>query len=482
MGRKLSEETKQKIRETKARNPRPAWNKGRAATEEQKQKQSLTMRRKYESGEITHWNSGKNTPPEIRKKISDSCSGKVLTEEQKQKHIRELEIWRNSPGWRPPMLGKTLSAESKAKISESSKINARRQTDKFIDRVAAHLASFNISLIDKTPTGFQLRCKNCGLEFHRTNSVFAPCKYKTYDNEYCPACFPRMSGHSLLEKELVDFIKSVENGVILENSRNFIAPLELDIVIPDKNLAFEFDGIYWHSELAGKDPQYHVKKTKLCRENGIRLVHIFENEWTTKQDIVKSRISNMLGLSRRIAARRCKVVYLDAQAKSAFIKQNHIQGDARSSINIGLVYEGEIIAAMTFGKPRFAKKFEWELIRYSNALGITVTGGASRLFAEFIRRHSPTTVVSYSDRRWNTGRLYERLGFHFSHSSDPNYFYFKNPDKLWSRNRFQKHKLQKLLESFDPELTEWENMQANGWNRIWDCGNDVWVWRKDAAD
>lgn len=76
---------------------------------------------------------------------------------------------------------------------------------------------------------------------------------------------------------------------------------------------------------------------------------------------------------------------------------------------------------------------------------------------------------------WNTGALYERLGFVYSHSTKPAYHYTKDYLRFENRVAYQKHKLKDKLEIFDPLLTEWQNMQANGYDRIWDCGNDVWT-------
>lgn len=57
-------------------------------------------------------------------------------------------------------------------------------------------------------------------------------------------------------------------------------------------------------------------------------------------------------------------------------------------------------------------------------------------------------------------------------------YYRKGYQLLESRIKYQKHKLLKLLKAFSPSLTEWENMKNNGYDRIWDCGNDVWIWNK----
>jgi len=279
------------------------------------------------------------------------------------------------------------------------------------------------------------------------------------------------------EKEIFNLLEDLV-GPVTCNSRNIIGPYELDLYLPDLKIAFEFDGIYWHSELRGTSKTYHLDKTELCEKQGIRLIHIFENEWVLKRDIVESRIKNLLGLSERIYARKCEIREVNPKDKKIFLIQNHIQGTCASSVNLGLYLEDELAALMTFGKSRFSKKYEWELIRYCNKINTSVVGGASRLFKRFVRDYSPENIISYSDRRWNTGDLYLNLGFTHSHTSSPNYFYFTRNENLnlLSRNRFQKHKLEKELVQFDKTKSEWYNMKMNNYDRIWDCGNKVFVW------
>ena len=143
-------------------------------------------------------------------------------------------------------------------------------------------------------------------------------------------------------------------------------------------------------------------------------------------------------------------------------------------IHLGLYFQEELQCLMSFGKNRLSSDVEWELLRFASKKGISVIGGASKLFKYFLTNFTGG-IVSYSDRRYSQGNMYSKLGFTFSHFSEPNYFYFKNGSlKLESRQKYMKHKLPTLLENFDPSLTEWQNMQINGYNRIWDCGNSVW--------
>lgn len=153
---------------------------------------------------------------------------------------------------------------------------------------------------------------------------------------------------------------------------------------------------------------------------------------------------------------------------------NHIQGGVHSSINLGLYYDDELISLMTFSKPRFNKKYEWELVRFCNKIGYHVPGAASRLLKHFERQYNPKSIISYADRRWSKGNLYSKIGFKQVSTSKPNYWYIVDGE-LESRVKYQKHKLNSILEHFDSSKSEWENMKDNGYNRIFDCGNLVFL-------
>ncbi len=283
--------------------------------------------------------------------------------------------------------------------------------------------------------------------------------------------------HDYYHQELVSYVKGLTTNV-LEQTKITNTSVEVDIYIPDAKLAIDYNNLFRHSDLQGKHKKYHLERSQACEREGIRLIHVFENEWVLKGDIVKSRIRSFIGINERIYARKCKVVPLTSKEFTKFFNESHIQGSASASICYGLMYKDELVAALSLGKSRFKKDVEYELIRYANKANTNVLGGAGRLFKHFIKNHNPASIISYSDKRWNTGNLYKQLGFEYSHLADPNYFYFhpSNHLVLQSRQTYQKHKLPAKLTTFDPLLTEWENMVNNGYNRIWDCGNSVWVW------
>lgn len=282
---------------------------------------------------------------------------------------------------------------------------------------------------------------------------------------------------SAFESDIMEFLKTT--GAIFKcNTRKNIPPLELDFFIPEHNLAIECNGVYWHSELSGnKDKHYHLKKTLLCEEKGLRLIHITDVDWEIKSDIVKSMITSALGMSKKLYARKTVIVEVGPTEEQEFLDKNHIQGYVRSSVAYGLRYNGRLVSLMSFGKSRY-NKTHIELLRFCNILDYTVVGAAGRLFNYYVRNTGVNEIISYSHKDKFTGNLYTQLGFEYSHSSSPAYYYTRDYINLENRIKYQKHKLSKLLENFDSSLTEWENMQNNDYDRMWDCGNSVWIWKR----
>lgn len=278
------------------------------------------------------------------------------------------------------------------------------------------------------------------------------------------------------EYEIDQYVKSLGFSTHT-NDRKILDGKELDIVVDGMNIAIEHNGIFWHSESNGKDSSYHIDKTTDTTKKGIQLLHVFETEWLDKKEIVKSVIASKLGkFKSRVYARQCNIVELDSKTKNLFLDENHLQGQDKSSIKLGLMYDGVLVSVMTFGSPRFNKKYQFELHRFCNKIGYQIVGGASKLWKYFINQYNPTSVVTYADRRYSNGTFYKKIGFDYVGESPPNFFII-NKGKLESRINWQKHKLEEKLEVFDPAISAWENMRINGYDRIWDCGNFIFEWK-----
>jgi hypothetical protein len=326
-------------------------------------------------------------------------------------------------------------------------------------------------------------------DIHGNNYDYSEVNYKTYEEpiklicgkhgeftirpkhalrgQGCPNCVRPTSKE---EKELTEFIKSLGLSVD-ENDRNILNGLEIDIYIPEANLAIEYDGIYWHSELF-VDSNYHLNKTELCEAKGVRLIHIFEDEWKFKQDIVKSRLKNILGITEnRVFARNCEIRLMTNDERNTFLDHNHLQGSVKSSVDICLTHEGEIVASMHFNKPRLGigGRFNgYELSRFCNKLDTAVVGGASKLFKYFVSQYNPTEIRTYADKRWSQGEIYEKLGFNLSHVNKPNYTYVINNKRI-NRFNFSKKTLKECGYDVDNK-TEHQIMLERSIYRVYDCG------------
>lgn len=283
---------------------------------------------------------------------------------------------------------------------------------------------------------------------------------------------------SSAEHDIVNFIRSRSNTLVIESDRTIIAPYEIDIFLPELKVAIEFNGNYWHSELNGKDSKYHLSKTNECAKKGIQLIHLWEYIYNQKSSIVYSKLNNILGNSISIYGRQCIIKEVDIDVAKEFLDKTHLQGYCASTYRIGLWHKEELAAVMTFGKTRFSHSYEYELLRYSSKLGHNVIGGFSKLLAHFIKTYNPTSIVSYSDLTWSIGNVYKKNGFNFSHRADPSYYYTGDYVNFEHRMAWQKKKMPDKLPNFNIDLSEWENMKNHGYDRIWNCGNDVWIWNK----
>ena len=222
-----------------------------------------------------------------------------------------------------------------------------------------------------------------------------------------------------MESDLFNSINVIQK---YQNNRTILNGKELDIYIPGKKLAIEFNGIYWHSETNGKDKNYHLDKTIRCEEQGIQLIHIFDSEWIEKKEIVLSLIHAKLGtFNKRIYARNCIVKEIDSQTKNIFLEDNYLFTNDSTTLNLGLFYNNDLVSIITFGKN---KKNQWIIYNYCSKLNHQVLGGISKLWLYFLRNFNPDYVVIYIDKRFSQGSIFEKLGFTKLKSTSPKAWVF----------------------------------------------------------
>ena len=296
---------------------------------------------------------------------------------------------------------------------------------------------------------------------------------KKYGIPLCTVCNPVGENSSIKQDEIYKFICGNYSGRVIKSYRD---GLEIDIYLPDINLGFEFNGLYWHSEIY-KERGYHINKTTYFKKLGIDIFHIWEDDWIYKNEIVKSMILNKLGKSKKIGARECYIREINNKDCKKFLNDNHIQGWCISKYRYGLFYKEELLSVMTFGNLRINlgqknKTGQYELLRFCNKKYTSVIGGASKILKYFKDLINPIRIVSYSKNDYSNGNLYKTIGFKFEKLTSPNYYWVVN-SRRENRYKWRKDVLVKM--GGDIKMSESSIMISNGYYRIFDSGNTRWI-------
>lgn len=428
---------------------------------------------------ISSKNKGK-IPHNKGTKLTDNVKLKTLKIAIKNREEKYKETGNH------PSTGHKLSNESKLKISKSIKDYIDNHSEEILAKAQrilktkatngyfAKLRKRTISkhILDWTQFGYEMfPLNNDQIKItHTCGNSFIRNRHSAINPNTCDICFGSNS-ISNAEFQLREWIKSVIQHELIFQDRSILENgFEIDILIPALNIGIEYNGLYWHSEEVGKHKWYHATKYNKCKEKGIRLIQIFEDEWIYKESIVKSRLLHIFNQNiSKISARKCKVEIVPPAIARTWHESHHIQGRGTGTMHFGLECNSELVAVMDFAK--LSKIDAWELTRFS--IKGHIPGAVSKLFSAFIKIVNPSTIISYSDCRWNTNNIYEKLGFVKDGTTQPNYWYVIG-NKRFHRFKFRKEHL--INEGFAPNKTEQEIMKERGYNRIWDCGYDKWVW------
>lgn len=234
--------------------------------------------------------------------------------------------------------------------------------------------------------------------------------------------------------------------------------------------------VYSGKMIDNPDVYYHLNKTKLAESNGFRCIHVWDwDDWDKVVDLV-------LPVTRRIYARNCQVVELDKVTTNEFLNSNHLQGTCRSQkVRLGLMYEGELVEVMTFGKPRYNRKFEWELLRLCTPSITSVVGGPSKLFSHFVRTYHPASILTYCDRSKFTGDVYKNIGMTLTDEGTPgkHWYSYKTSEKMQHiTNNFllQRGFDQIFGTSFGKGTSNEYLMLERGYLPVYDCGQLRFEW------
>lgn len=283
---------------------------------------------------------------------------------------------------------------------------------------------------------------------------------------------PIKQGHrvSYAEREIRTLVE--ERGVddVLFNDRSILG-FDVDIIIPSRKIAIEYNGIYYHS-YPNKPRMHHQDKAIRASEQGYKMLHVWEDDWNdpVKKEIIKARIRFNLGEFNRIHARKCSIRQdMDISDVRKFFDDNHIQGFVSSSDHIALIYEGEIVACLMMKKVNRASDI-YELTRYATNRNCQVMGGFTKCLNKFKLSTNWDEIYTYASLDYSNGTSYDFAGFVNEGYTVPGMWYTKN-GKRYSRRKFMKSKLTSKLENFDPQLTEKQNMLNHGYLQLYDSGS-----------
>jgi sarcosine oxidase delta subunit len=248
------------------------------------------------------------------------------------------------------------------------------------------------------------------------------------------------------EKEVYNFIKDNYFGKIIRGDRQILEGKEIDIYLPDKNIAIEFNGLYWHSEKNGIGKKYHLNKTNRCLEKNIRLIHLFSDEWNNRKEIVKSKILYLIN-NKRKNIKKYKINKVNYCESKKFINNyniDYLKNINKNYLNLGLFKENELIALLSI----ININNNWEIksftIKYNK---IDPTNGFDLLFNYLKNNYSFNKIIVKTDRRWYNDLIYSNFNFNIIKNLPPKFY---NSD---SRKRLQKIN------------------NKNSYFKVWDCGS-----------
>ena len=297
----------------------------------------------------------------------------------------------------------------------------------------------------------------------------------------------------------------VPGSTVLSDDRTILpSTKELDIVVPDHHLAIEFNDIFSHSEQVvfekcakPRPHSYHAEKTREAREQGYQLVHVWEDDWVHRRELVMRALAHRLHAvdrlpdvlpdinplaCERLYARKLTVRTVPGDVARRFWQDNHLQGPVNCTVNIGLYDQDDVLRALLgVGRKNHGSRVSlpdgtWDIQRYAT-LGIVV-GGFTRLLAHAETLIPVHTWTSWSDNDISDGGMYQAAGFTPDKRQGASYSYVGRTTR-WERVHRSTYTKQRFIDdpdlAYEPGQTEHEAALANRLYRIYDAGKTRWI-------
>lgn len=265
-----------------------------------------------------------------------------------------------------------------------------------------------------------------------------------------------------------------------KNNIKYKREISLDLFAYDfqiDNILLELNPTYTHNSTKGpyfnkhyvepKCKSYHLNKSLTAQKYGFRCIHIFD--W---DDI--NKIINLLSSKEIIYARNCEIKNVDKKEANKFLNFYHLQGTCKGQTYCyGLYYDDILVELMTFGKPRYNKNYEWELLRLCSHKNYKVVGGSQRLFKHFLKEVNPNNIISYCDISKFSGDVYETIGMILINQTNPNCIWSKGRLKI-TDNLLRQQGFDRLFGTNYGKGTSNKDLMFNeGFVEVYDCGQKV---------
>ena len=275
-----------------------------------------------------------------------------------------------------------------------------------------------------------------------------------------------------------DFQRRLESIGVESTLEKRIEDRQYDVCIESSRILIEIDPTITHNSVfsifdknsSGLDKFYHRDKSELALKHGYRCIHVFD--WDDADKIL-----DILRPKKFLYARNLAVKEVSITECEEFLNEYHLQSSCRGQdIRIGLYRDNERIQVMTFGRPRYNNKYEYELLRLCTKCGYGVVGGASRLFQYFIRNYSPASIISYCDAAKFKGTVYKQMGMKLVRTVEPSKVWSKNNRKVTDNLLRARGYDQLFKTNYGKGSSNEQLMLDNGWLPVYDCGQFVFTW------
>lgn len=367
-------------------------------------------------------------------------------------------------GAKAPAQNNKVKRKMKSTMTKKYGVSYAMQSDELKDRYITSLENrYGVSWLSDIP-GSKQKAEQTMLE--------------KYGVRYGPFLADNKSCVSRVNRSFSQFL--TENGV--ENELEFALPeksydVRVGNVLVEINPTYTHNSVYSHFNPEGLPKDYHVKRTKYANEHGYQCVHVWDwDDW--------NKVLNLLTPKETLYARSCNAVEVDVETASEFLDKYHLQGSCRGQVFCsGLTYDGNLVGVMSFGRPRYNKNYEWELLRLCFDSKYKVVGGSAKMFSYFVQTNNPKSIISYCDASKFSGDVYIRLGMSLKSTSSPRKHWYSLDDRNKPRhitdNFLRQRGYDQIFNEHKGKGTNNELLVAKrGYLPVYDCGQMTFEWSK----